>query len=140
MSSPKAKPGKSNPRRERARSVKVEIENGKAYVPTKLDRETAQTLAAAGLDAKQIAVVMGIGSDNTIRKYFGDEILKGKLLAGAKCVQSLFTQATKQSNTTAGIWLTKNLLGWTDREHRTGAGSGKPQTININFKHGEEDL
>jgi len=67
-------------------------------------------MAAVGIVHDEIAAALGI-SDETLRKYFGDELATGKTRTLAKVADSLVRQALA-GNMTAAIFYLKTQGGW----------------------------
>lgn len=85
------------------------------FQPTDDQRRIVNVMAAGGFQQSAIAHAIGI-SENTLRKYFADEIAAGGSKAHAAVVANLFKQATKDDprSTAAAIFWTKTRLGWKD--------------------------
>lgn len=94
------------------------------FKPTIEQRKQVETLSGMGLPQEQIGALIGC-SDDTLRKYFEDEILKGRAKANAKIAQTLFSKATG-GDTTALIFWAKTQLRWkeTDKLEITGKDDG----------------
>jgi hypothetical protein len=86
------------------------------YAPTEKDRKTVETMSAYGIPMEDIARSIGV-SVPTVRKYFEDELSKGRTTANAQVAQSLYQKALgpgKEGVTAAIFWL-KCRAGWIDR-------------------------
>lgn len=85
------------------------------FEPTEEQRRIVNVMAAGGFQQLAIASALGI-SDNTLRKYFAEELEAGGAKAHASVVANLFKQATKDDprSTAAAIFWTKTRLGWKD--------------------------
>ena len=85
------------------------------FQPTEEQRRIVNVMAAGGFQQVAIAHALGI-SDNTLRKYFAEELEAGGAKAHATVVANLFKQATKDDprSTAAAIFWTKTRLGWKD--------------------------
>jgi len=62
--------------------------------PTDEQRKCVKSLAALGLAQHQIAAMVGIRSEKTLRKYFRPELHRGDLEGYAKVCQTKFQMAT----------------------------------------------
>lgn len=85
------------------------------FQPTEEQRRIVTVMAAGGFQQLAIAHALGI-SDNTLRKYFAEELEGGGAKAHGAVVANLFKQATKDDprSTQAAIFWTKTRLGWKD--------------------------
>jgi len=85
------------------------------FEPTEDQRRIVSVMAAGGFQQDAIAYAIGC-SDETLRKYFRDELKSGGAKAHAMVVGNLFRQATKDDprSTAAAIFWTKTRLGWKD--------------------------
>jgi hypothetical protein len=102
----------------------------KPHEPTEHQRGQAKSLAGFGVTVKEIAALMGIDQE-TLTKYYQDDMDAGRATANARVSSRLFDRATKEGDTTAMIWWTKARMKWsekTEHEH-TGAGGGPIQII-----------
>ena len=89
-------------------------------------------LSALGLPQKDIGYVMQV-SEDTVKKYFAEEIAAGPAEANARVGQFLFQQA--QKNLTAAIFWAKTRMGWREKSEiaHTGA-DGAPFVPILNIK------
>lgn len=85
------------------------------FQPTEEQRRIVNVMAAGGFQQLYIAYALGI-SDNTLRKYFAEELNSGGAKANASVVANLFKQATKDDPRSApfAIFWAKTRLGWKD--------------------------
>ena len=81
------------------------------HVPTNQTRRLVEMMSGCGIPQMQIALSVGI-SDETLRKYYRQELDLGAIVANAKVAETLFRQATEEGNTAAAIWWTKARMGW----------------------------
>ncbi len=81
-----------------------------ALQPTDSDRAQVKRLSGLGLTQDQISTHMGI-SDDTLRKYYPEELKKGVAEINAKIVGALFKNAM-EGNVAAQIFWCKSRLGW----------------------------
>ncbi len=98
------------------------------FKPTEKERAQVETLAGFGLPIRQIAALIrdGVAAD-TVLKYFGPELERGKAKASAKVAQTLFQKALG-GDTTAMIWWTKSQMKWSERVEVTGADGAAVRT------------
>ncbi len=85
------------------------------FQPTEEQRRVVTVMAAGGFQQLTIAHALGI-SDNTLRKYFAEELETGGAKAHGAVVANLFKQATKDDPRSApfAIFWAKTRLGWKD--------------------------
>jgi hypothetical protein len=83
------------------------------HEPTDKIRSQVEALVGYGIPAVEIAMMVGI-SDETLRKYYREEIDTGTAKANAKVAQSLYQKATGDgaSAVTAAIFWLKTRAGW----------------------------
>jgi hypothetical protein len=81
------------------------------HAPTDQTRRLVEMMSGCGIPQMQIALSVGI-SDETLRKYYRQELDLGAIVANAKVAETLFRQATEEGNTAAAIWWTKARMGW----------------------------
>ncbi len=100
------------------------------YAPTKRDRGLVEVLVACGLTHAQIGGVLKI-SEDTLAKYFPEEIASGHAKVLAKVAGGLARAAMKGDRTAQIFWL-KTRAGWREvsRVENTGADGG-PMEMNI---------
>lgn len=63
------------------------------YKPTDEVRKIVRNMASVGIPHRQLAAYLGIDRE-TLAKYFGDELEKGKIEASVKVLENLFRMAT----------------------------------------------
>lgn len=85
----------------------------RAHEPTEKDRKQVTVMAGIGLTHDQIAKVLGI-SDETLRKYYGNELETAEALMNAQVAQNLFSIATSKGagSVAAAIFWMKTRAGW----------------------------
>jgi len=102
----------------------------KPHEPTEKDRKQVTMMAGIGLTHDQISKVMQI-SDETLRKYYYDELETGEAKTTAMVAQNLYNMATGagSSAVTAAIFWMKTRAGWREvnRNEITGASGGAIQ-------------
>ena len=92
------------------------------FDPTDDQRKVVKLMVAAGIPEGDIARVIGPKgiSENTLRKYFRQEIEIGAIEANAKIAGRLYAIACQsgdlKSATTACIWWTKTRMGWSEKK------------------------
>lgn len=95
--------------------------------PTEKDRKQVSLMAGIGLKHDQIAKVVGV-SDETLRKYYRDELDTGEARMNAMVAQNLYSIATSKGtgSVAAAIFWMKTRAGWRekDRLEITGADGG----------------
>ena len=93
-----------------------------------------EAMAGYGIPLAKIAKVVGL-SENTMRKYYLDEIDLGATKANAKVIESLFRKATGdgQGAVAAAIFWAKTRCGWKETmvSELTGPGGGAIRTVVI---------
>lgn len=107
------------------------------FNPTEDQRRIVNVMAAGGFQHDAIAYAIGC-SDETLRKYFRDELDSGGAKANAMVVGNLYRQATKDDPraTTAAIFWAKTRLGWKEPQSLELSGpDGKPvqHEVIVNF-------
>jgi len=85
----------------------------KPHEPTEKDRKQITVMAGIGLTHDQIAKVVGI-SDETLRKYYSQELETAESLMNAQVAQNLFSIATSKGtgSVAAAIFWMKTRAGW----------------------------
>lgn len=73
-------------------------------------KKQVEALAGYGIPQEQIGAIVGC-SDDTLRKYFAEDLLKGKAKANAQIAQTLFNKA-KSGDTSALIFWAKTQMKW----------------------------
>jgi len=84
------------------------------HEPTNENRLKVKTLAAVGTRFEDIAKKLGI-SENTMTKYYRQELDDGRIDANAAIAKSLYDQA-KSGNTSAQIFWLKTRAGWKETQ------------------------
>jgi len=99
----------------------------KPHEPTEKDRKQVSLMAGIGLKHDQIAKVIGV-SDETLRKYYREELDTGEARMNAMVAQNLYSIATSKGtgSVAAAIFWMKTRAGWRekDRLELTGADGG----------------
>jgi hypothetical protein len=85
------------------------------FTPTDEQRRMVKTLAAIGTKQSEIAPVVGVRSEKTLRKYFRRELDRGELEANGKVAQTLFHMATSGKNVAATVFWLKCRAGWREK-------------------------
>jgi hypothetical protein len=83
--------------------------------PTEEQRHIVKCLSAYGVEPPDIARYMGV-SEETLMKYYRDEIFRGKLEANAKVGQALLEMATDGRNPIAAIYWSKTRCRWPENQ------------------------
>lgn len=105
----------------------------KPHTATADNRLLVETSAGLGLPHDQICSLIGI-SDETLRKYYGSQLILGKAKASSTIASTLFNKA-QAGDTTAMIWWTKAQMKWTETHRHENTGlEGGPQEISIRWR------
>src|SRR5258707_124403 len=83
-----------------------------AFVPTQEHRRIVKSAAAYGMPQSQIAVMIGLRAEKTLRKHFRSELDRGGGEATMQVAQSLFRLATVGGNAAAAMFWLKCRGGW----------------------------
>jgi len=92
------------------------------FVPTDEQRRLVDSAASVGLPHADIAKLVKI-AENTLRKYFGDELEIASAKANLAVARTLFAMAIG-GNVAAAIYWTKARMKWTERIEVTGIDGG----------------
>lgn len=107
----------------------------KAHEPTDKDRKQVTLMAGIGLTHDQIAKIVGI-SDETLRKYYGEELATATARMNAQVAQNLFSMATGKGagSVASAIFWMKSRGGWreVDRKEISGPDGGPIKTESTN--------
>lgn len=82
------------------------------FTPTDAQRRLVKSLAAIGTKQSDIAPMVGVRSEKTLRKHFRQELDRGELEANGKVAQALFQMATSGKNAAATMFWLKCRAGW----------------------------
>jgi hypothetical protein len=98
-------------------TIRNRDENGKIvpHEPDEKSRQLVKTCAGLGLPYKMIATLVGIGSDNTLMKYYAAELEEGKAQATFEVAKTLFHRATVGKDLGAAIFWLKAQAGWREK-------------------------
>jgi hypothetical protein len=106
------------------------------FCPTDEQRRTVEEMVSYGIPQVDIARVVGI-DDDTLRKYFREEIDTGAARSNARVAAFLFEQATGQRGegsaaVTSAIFCSKTRMRWKEsvvNEHagKIGVGQATPE-------------
>ena len=102
-----------------------------AYEATDADRKLVRSLAGYGAPQEYIAARLGV-HDQTLRKYFAEELANGSAEANSLVAESLFKQARNGQVSAAIFWL-KTRAGWKEtvvNEH-SGPDGGPIETSDV---------
>ena len=94
------------------------------FIPTDEQRRLVKSLAAIGTKQCDIAPLVGVRSEKTLRKYFRQELDRGELEANGKVAQALYQMATSGKNVAATVFWLKCRAGWRETNefgHATGS-------------------
>lgn len=95
--------------------------------PTDEQRRTVKTLAGYGIKASQIASILGLHSEITLRKHFREELSLGPLEASANVMRTAFQLASSGRDPAMTIFWLKTRGRWSERGSEEGAES--PRTV-----------
>lgn len=106
-----------------------------SYKPTPEDRNLVNIMAAAGVAQSTIARCIGGKkgiTENTLRKYYAEELATASELANATVARKAFDMATKSDNPAWAIFWLKCRAGWKEKQEfiHTGPGGG-PVELNV---------
>lgn len=85
------------------------------HAPTVESRAKVEAYASIGVPVKMIATLIGLGSDNTLRKHYGPELERGAAMGLAQVANTLFSRATKGNDLGAAIFYLKARGGWSEK-------------------------
>lgn len=91
----------------------VGLPNGQEHQVTKSKKRMVFELIRSGHNHKDTARCMEI-SDNTLRKYYREEIDTAKTLGTTSVANALFKMATRGRNAAAAIFWMKAQAGWSE--------------------------
>jgi hypothetical protein len=80
-------------------------------------RKTVRALAGYGMPHEQIALIVGIRSPKTLRKYFHSELASGSAEANAQVTQTMFRMATSGAHPAATMFWLKTRARWSEKVH-----------------------
>lgn len=107
----------------------------KPHEPTDKDRKQVTLMAGIGLTHDQIARIVGI-SDETLRKYYPEELATAAAKMNAQVAQNLYAMATTQGagSVASAIFWMKARGGWreVDRKEISGPNGGPIETTMTN--------
>lgn len=88
------------------------------HVPTEKDRVTVKAMASIGIPQADIARAMRI-HESTLKKHYLEELetaaIEANTRVGANMYRAATGDPTKPATVTAGIWWSKNRMGWADK-------------------------
>ena len=102
------------------------------FVPTDRERQQVERMVGFGLTQEQISKIVGI-SENTLKKYFQDELDNGVSRINSAVAQNLFSIATsrEQGSVAAAIFWMKTRGRWRETNHLVHSGDDKEPPIKI---------
>jgi len=88
----------------------------RTHTPTPEKRKLVHDLAAMGTRHEDICDLLDIGSINTLKNHYSEELKKGRVAATAKVAQALYKKALEGDTACMIFWM-KTQGGWreTDR-------------------------
>jgi hypothetical protein len=72
-------------------------------------------MAGYGLKQEQIAILIGVASTVTLRKYFREELTRGPIEAKAQVRKTLYKLATSGHHPGATMYWLKTRAGWSEQ-------------------------
>ena len=94
-------------------------------------RKFVENAAGMGLPHEQIAILIGVKSDKTLRKKYRKELNEGKAKANLQMATTCFQGGIK-GNPALIIWWTKTQMGWKETHGLELSGpNGKPVGIDV---------
>ena len=103
------------PPRKSIRRGNVKPKDDRAHKPTPDLRIQVEAYATVGVPIKMIATLIGLGSENTLLKYYSEEVDLGAAKGLAKVANTLFKRATVDKDLGAAIFYLKVKGGWSER-------------------------
>lgn len=91
--------------------------------PVILDRKLIQRLSEIQCNINEIAFALGCSHD-TINKNYREDVEIGREIGKLKLKRAMWRNAIEENNTVAQIWLSKNVLGYSDQGDRTDPNNG----------------
>jgi hypothetical protein len=92
--------------------------NVQGHNPTDKDRQMVELMTAVGISPADIALTLKI-SEGVLKRHYAEEITLGSIRANTKVGANMYRAATgditKPATVTAGIWWSKNRMGWADK-------------------------
>lgn len=85
------------------------------FNPTEEQRSIVRRLAALGTRFADIADLIGLRSENTLRRHFRSELNRGVTEANRQVAQSLYRLATSGKCPAAAMFWLKCRAGWRER-------------------------
>src|SRR3990172_4869161 len=91
----------------------------------KLDLVQIEAMAAIGLTMDEIGKILDVHRTTIWRRAqedpeFCNALEKGKAKLHVSLKRKMYEQGVRDGNTTMLIWLSKNLLGWSDKHEYSG--------------------
>jgi hypothetical protein len=113
----------------------------RAHKPTEDTRTLVRRLAGLGVVVDDIASLTKI-SDETVRKYYREDIALGRAEANLGVARALYKAATRehQPNVVAQMFWLKNRAGWNDLSVGSGAGEGNTTVVIVTGVPRNEDV
>jgi hypothetical protein len=104
------------------------------FVPTDLHRTTVRSLAAYGIQHEEIAHMIGLRSEKTLRRHFREELTRGAIEATAQVSQTLFQMATSGKWPACTIFWMKTRGGWREKQSSESTPAAVPDFIVVTEK------
>ena len=81
------------------------------FIPTEERRRTVKSMSGYGITQPEIATVLGLRSEKTLRKHFRAELDRGAIDAKTQILQTLYQMAISGKHVAATIFLAKTRCG-----------------------------
>ena len=98
------------------------------FQPTPEHQQLVRKLVACGNTQEGIALMVGVRSPKTLRKYFREELARAAIEANTQVAHSLYKSAVSGKDTTAAIFWLKCRARWRE-SHEANAPSAAPPFI-----------
>lgn len=89
------------------------------FEPTDAQRRLVKSLVGIGVKQADIAPLVGIRSEKTLRKHFREELDRGQTEANAKVMETLYRMATSGKDVAATLFWLKCRAGWSEKHYFT---------------------
>ncbi len=113
-----SEPYRAQPRRKYGESTVKGIIVGQRENRRVIPIEQVRKLAALHLSYRDMAEFFGV-KENTFRDNFRYEVERYRQVTKQRLMEAMLTNALEKMNPTVQIWLSKNLLGFTDQPINT---------------------
>jgi hypothetical protein len=111
----KAVPSEKDQPKKRKRGRPRGSKGKAAFVPTDEQRHLVNMMSTSGVKQVDQAKALQI-NENTLRKYFRQELDHGKVVCTSHVVGALYKNATEKGNVSAQIFWLKSQAGWREAD------------------------